>query len=170
MLMYRNFRTLVLLVDQLIISSLIEPLEPSLKEIFSFQTINHLIAEQLPRSCWVEARSQYNAQCLLKFAASRSRLNLILLLVFHDLFVPYMNFVFGIASNGLGAVVSVARLENNPDFVQKEVIHELGHVFGLSHCVLPCVMTFSNSVWEAKQKNGKFCPKCLQKLQKLMKG
>ncbi|MHA2244357.1 MAG: hypothetical protein ACXADY_05270 [Candidatus Hodarchaeales archaeon] len=63
-------------------------------------------------------------------------------------------------------VVSIYRLKNDPDFLKKEITHELGHVFGLEHCTLPCVMTFSNSVWEARLKSSTFCEKCLKQLER----
>jgi archaemetzincin len=88
----------------------------------------------------------------------------VVLIISKDVYVQGLNFVFGIASKGLGAIVSVYRLENDPEFVEKEITHELGHVFGLRHCFLPCVMTFSNSVWEARLKSGTFCEKCRKEI------
>lgn len=76
-----------------------------------------------------------------------------LLLTAQDCFSGNLNFVFGVARRGVGAIVSMYRLGGSSDFANKECIHELGHVFGLGHCQLPCVMTFSNSVMEAQQKH-----------------
>ena len=64
----------------------------------------------------------------------------------------------------MGCVVSTNRLKQSVDFVRKECTHELGHVFGLSHCKLPCVMTFSNSVHEANQKQSTLCESCRNKV------
>ncbi|WP_082781434.1 archaemetzincin family Zn-dependent metalloprotease [Thermococcus peptonophilus] len=94
-----------------------------------------------------------------------------------DLYERGMNFVFGVASEKLrSAVVSIHRLR--PEFygkpsndellierTVKEVMHELGHVFGLSHCPnVRCVMHFSNSVYDTDVKLPYYCPNCEQKL------
>ncbi|ODS39259.1 MAG: hypothetical protein A7316_05990 [Candidatus Altiarchaeales archaeon WOR_SM1_86-2] len=74
-----------------------------------------------------------------------------------------MNFIFGIASYGRGAVVSIFRLDSLK-LIENECIHEVGHVLGLGHCMDYCVMRFSNSLYEAKQKPGYLCEKCKRKL------
>lgn len=94
-----------------------------------------------------------------------------------DLYEKGMNFVFGVASEKLrSAVVSIHRLR--PEFygrpsndellierTVKEVMHELGHVFGLSHCPnVRCVMHFSNSVDDTDIKLPYYCPNCERKL------
>jgi len=93
-----------------------------------------------------------------------------------DLYTPGLNFVFGIASpEPPAALVSYARLKD-PDEklfisrVRKEVTHELGHSFGLSHCSVPgCVMNFSNSLAEVDLKGEDFCPSCREKLLRALK-
>src|SRR3989339_1375580 len=73
-----------------------------------------------------------------------------------DLFIPILTFVFGEAQlKGIGAVVSTRRLHNRfyglpenreetTDRLLKEAVHELGHTFGLIHCIQPkCVMNSS---------------------------
>lgn len=90
-----------------------------------------------------------------------------------DLFVPELNFIFGQADTENGvAVVSIARLNaehysRDPDLellkerTVKEVTHEIGHIFGLSHCMKPeCIMFFSANVAETDQKGPGFCAAC----------
>lgn len=49
--------------------------------------------------------------------------------------------------------------------VAKEVLHEVGHVFGLGHCKNQlCVMRFSNSIVDTDIKRAKFCLSCAKKL------
>lgn len=88
-----------------------------------------------------------------------------------DIYVPDMNFVFGLASSDGGcAIVSTNRLRSNDpgifrERLLKEVAHELGHVFGLSHCPdRRCVMHFSNSLQDTDFKSSEMCGKCSTKL------
>lgn len=90
-----------------------------------------------------------------------------------DLYIPIFCFVFGEAQlRGKAAVISLHRLR--PEFyglepnkellyerVIKESIHELGHNFGLTHCLDEnCVMYFSHSIWHTDVKKSCFCEEC----------
>ncbi len=90
-----------------------------------------------------------------------------------DLFIPVLTFVFGQSQlDGRGAVVSTFRLHNEYyglpadedlllDRAVKEVVHELGHAFGLVHCPdYSCVMTASTYVEEVDLKGAQFCSDC----------
>lgn len=90
-----------------------------------------------------------------------------------DLFVPVLTFVFGEAQlNGKAAIVSISRLKNEfyglpkndrllLDRIEKEVIHELGHTFGLFHCInYDCVMSSSMYVENIDLKSKSFCRNC----------
>jgi archaemetzincin len=83
-----------------------------------------------------------------------------------DLYVPRLNFVFGLALREGGvALVSWHRLTGGDTAlgtrIAKEVIHEVGHLEGLNHCPdEDCVMWFSNTLWETDRKRADFCPKC----------
>jgi len=45
------------------------------------------------------------------------------------------------------------------------MLHELGHMFGLDHCVyFECVMNGSNHLDEADARPHHLCPVCLRKL------
>jgi len=90
-----------------------------------------------------------------------------------DLFIPILTYIFGQAYlNGRSGVASLYRLNNerygmtsNEKFIldrfTKEVIHELGHAFGLIHCHIPtCVMRASTYVEDIDQKSASLCLKC----------
>jgi len=82
-----------------------------------------------------------------------------------DAYVPPLNFIFGVASPKLGVcTVYLPRLKIGVDTygflsrLRKEVLHELGHLFGLHHCLNKlCVMAFSNSIYDVDRKTYKFC-------------
>ncbi|MFX1505054.1 MAG: peptidase [Promethearchaeota archaeon] len=153
-----------ILVDPIISPSIIIGLENHLIDVFSFDSIEISKLVQIPSSCWNTVRQQFEANCLLAYISSQIPAGIVLLIISKDTYIQGLNFVFGVASKGIGAVVSIYRLENDPEFIQKEITHELGHVFGLKHCFLPCVMTFSNSVREARLKNTSFCEKCRKEM------
>lgn len=90
-----------------------------------------------------------------------------------DLFIPILTYIFGQAFlNGSAGIASHYRLSNerygldNDDRLilerfKKEVIHELGHTFGLLHChISTCVMRASTYVEDIDQKNETFCSEC----------
>ena len=94
-----------------------------------------------------------------------------------DLFIPILTFIFGQAMlNGQTGIASLFRLSNERYGIEadeklllerftKEVIHELGHTFGLIHCMDPtCVMRSSTYVEDIDQKNQKLCHHCREKL------
>jgi len=125
------------------------------------------------------ARRQYNGNSLLKqvdsisFPDSLKTLGLFNV----DLFIPILTFIFGQAFlGGRTGIASLYRLSNErygmtPDNLllldrfQKEVIHELGHSFGLIHCHHPtCVMRSSTYVEDIDQKEQRLCQKCRAEL------
>ena len=90
-----------------------------------------------------------------------------------DLFIPILTFVFGQSLlDGPGAVVSTYRLRNEfyglpsdegllVDRTLKEIVHELGHSFGLVHCPdYDCVMHPSSNVEGVDLKGAFFCQDC----------
>jgi archaemetzincin len=94
-----------------------------------------------------------------------------------DLYVPRLNFVFGEADIVSGtAIVSLCRLRQEYyglasdealflERATKEIVHELGHTFGLGHCPnSKCVMHFSNSLADTDLKEANFCSSCRPKI------
>ena len=90
-----------------------------------------------------------------------------------DLFIPILTFIFGQAFlNGRSGIASNYRLSNERYGIKldeklvlerfiKEVIHELGHTFGLIHCHIPtCVMRSSTYVEDIDQKSMHLCLNC----------
>ena len=90
-----------------------------------------------------------------------------------DLFVPVLTFVFGEAQlEGRCALVSSHRLEEEfyglptrPELLRerlfKESVHELGHTFGLRHCLeWDCVMASTHAVERLDLKRAEFCLSC----------
>lgn len=129
------------------------------------------------------SRGQYNGNKLLhKIEDLFSTENSKLIAVFNvDLFIPILTYIFGQAFlKGNTAITSTYRLGNERyglpkdeslllERFRKEVIHELGHTFGLIHCIDPvCVMRSSTYVEEIDQKSYKLCHKCKSELVKLM--
>ena len=98
-----------------------------------------------------------------------------LILTEYDCYVPGLTFVFGVARLSRCALVSLSRLgcgssDSTAAFLAKECVHEVGHLFSLHHCALPCVMTYSTTVEEALQKDSQLCPACTTKLQWMRHG
>lgn len=94
-----------------------------------------------------------------------------------DLFIPILTYIFGQAHlNGRSGIVSSYRLSNErygmtPDEnllserFCKELIHELGHTFGLIHCHVPdCVMRSGTYVEDIDLKSAGFCKSCREQL------
>ncbi len=88
-----------------------------------------------------------------------------------------LTFVFGQSQlDGAGAVVSTYRLQNefyglpsNDELLferaVKEVIHELGHAFGLVHCPdYLCVMSAATYVEDVDLKQAELCRECRTQL------
>jgi archaemetzincin len=92
-----------------------------------------------------------------------------------DLFVPDSPFVFGEADReSRSAVVSLARLRQGAEGemlrrrLQGEVVHQAGHLLGLSYCEDPrCVMFFAQTPQDCDRKQLSLCNLCRNELAKL---
>jgi archaemetzincin len=120
-------------------------------------------------------RRQYNGNKLLKEVDTlySTDSNKTIGLFNVDIFIPVLTYIFGQAIlNGRSGITSMYRFSNerygmksDESFIierfKKEIIHELGHTFGLIHCHVPtCVMQSSTYVEDIDQKTANLCIKC----------
>ena len=128
--------------------------------------------EKLPKSAYNGVRKQYRSDLLLNFL-EKSYQGRSIGITKEDIYTEGLNFIFGQAKmRGRVAVVSICRLD--PTFfhlpedkellerrVIKEVIHEVGHMLGLTHCNKKgCVMVFSNIIGDVDKKTKNLCEMC----------
>lgn len=129
-----------------------------------------------PTFAWDARRRQYLAGAILAHVQP-GEASSALAVADLDLYVPGLNFVFGLADPGAArAIIALPRLRQSfyglseddalfRERVLKEAVHELGHVYGLRHCPeRRCVMAFSNSLRDTDDKTWRFCPRCLERL------
>jgi archaemetzincin len=126
-----------------------------------------------------QTRGQYSSTVLLSQLSGRNPDGgKFIALVDVDLYIPVLTYVFGEAElGGVAAIVSTHRLSNRLyglpddhrlflDRVAKEIIHELGHLFGLIHCRgFECVMRSSTYVEEIDLKRSSPCAECARALE-----
>ncbi|MFX1238524.1 MAG: archaemetzincin family Zn-dependent metalloprotease, partial [Promethearchaeota archaeon] len=129
-------------------------------------------------------RKQYDASLLLslmKYVFSQADYTCVLGVLEEDIYSRTMNFIFGIAERACYhyagfSIISICRLREsfygrkvNPSLLElrvlKEVIHEIGHVFGLGHCQNKCVMVFSEKLVDTDNKPPNYCHDCTASLQ-----
>jgi archaemetzincin len=151
-------------------------LQVRLHEVFSVEVSPSSLIS-LPQWAYDPLRSQYDAGALLQTLPEGKVHGRILGIVDQDLFLPRLNFVFGLADpQGRRALIALPRLRQDffglaPDpnlfllRAVKEAVHELGHIKGLEHCPDPgCVMYFSNALGDTDHKGYQFCPRCRAKI------
>ena len=135
-----------------------EPVGRSLISVYKLDTIKSGILRPI-KSAYNVKRGQYDATHLLNYLIRNRGGDIALWVVDEDIYCEGMNFVFGLASFRRGAILSRFRL-NSIELIEKETIHEIGHVLGLNHCPNQCVMHFSNSLLEAMEKPSELCESC----------
>lgn len=158
-------------VDGGLIGSLISPLQSA----FRIPVHLHKTDYVDPTFAFDPIRNQYNSTALIAVMLDRfpDAEGKILGITSIDLFVPVLTYVIGEAQlDGKVAVVSTYRLDDTlyglppnrrltEERLFKEALHELGHTFGLIHCIdYTCVMHSSTSVEEIDVKGADFCLQC----------
>ena len=137
-----------------------------------------------PHYAYNDIRCQYNSKLILKRLLQRNLHGTLRLIgvTSVDLYVPILKFVFGLAQiEGKCSIISLHRLyprfydqPSNPDLllarVEKTVLHELGHTFGITHCRdRRCVMYSSVRIENTDAKQPDFCPTCFELFQWYLK-
>jgi len=173
-------------VEPEFVQALIEPLGAT---FHSHVTVSESSLDLSPH--FDKSRSQFNSTSILQFIKKsfvdnnhQSRKNphatrAYLAVTGSDLFIPILTYVFGEAElHGHVGVVSYYRLQTErygllPNSVLlserliKEATHELGHVFGLVHCMSSeCVMHTSTYAEDIDLKSAAFCRDCGRILRK----
>lgn len=137
-----------------------------------------------PQYAYNDIRFQYDSKLILKHLLQHIHHKTLRLIgvTSVDLYVPILQFVFGLAQiKGPCLIISLHRL--NPKFydqpansailmtrVEKTVLHELGHTFGLTHCRnRRCVMYSSTRIEDTDLKQPDFCPTCFELFQWYLK-
>jgi archaemetzincin len=128
-----------------------------------------------PEYAFDKRRLQYNAGTILKVFESIPFYDYekVVGVIDVDLFVPILTHVFGEArQGGRHALVSLFRLKRNADgstpskplFLEraaKVALHELGHLFNLTHCMdQRCLMHFSGGLQDLDKAPLYFCRYC----------
>lgn len=126
--------------------------------------------DERPANTFDVRRQQHSSRVILAWLSERLPPDTAKLLAITDvdLFIPVLTFVFGEAQlSGAVAVVSTARLREPPieaivrARLAKESVHEVGHTFGLVHCVAPsCVMARSPALASVDVKEDRLCSDC----------
>lgn len=155
-------------------SELIDKILPELKKYLS-TTINSYPLSLDLSFAYSSERGQYYSTKILQHILpySESSDGKFIALVEVDLYIPVFTYVFGEAQlNGNVSLVSLCRLHEefysgNSDETLliertiKEILHELGHNFGLVHCKdWDCVMHSSLGIEEVDIKGTDYCRNC----------
>jgi archaemetzincin len=149
-------------------------LDTAAAEWFPFP-VRRLPSLAIPEGSYDAARRQYQSVEVMKALAQTAPSDTARLLGVTevDLAIPMLTFLFGQAQlEGRVAVVSLCRLRQefyglpaNDSLLRertiKEMLHELGHTFGLIHCSEPqCAMSLATHVDLVDAKRERYCGRC----------
>lgn len=155
-------------------TELIQKIVLELKKLFYVEVQTANINLELKESFSRDRNQYYSTKIISNAIPLTQHLDgNIILIVESDLFVPIFTYVFGEAQlNGKHSIISLCRLHEEFytgrtddkllfDRAMKEVLHELGHNFGLHHCKnWDCVMHSSTSIEEVDIKGSFYCKEC----------
>jgi len=137
--------------------------------------IRRLPAVAIPERAYDAKRGQYQSVEIMKMLAERAPHDAVRVLGVTDvdLAIPMLSFLFGQAQfEGPIAVVSLCRLHQEfyglpaqqellRERTVKEVLHELGHTFGLTHCAdAKCAMSLATHIELVDAKAEQYCARC----------
>ncbi len=137
--------------------------------------IRRLAPVAIPERAYDARRGQYQSVEIMKTLAQDTPgdATRILGVTDVDLAIPMLSFLFGQAQlNGRIAVVSLCRLHQEfyglpaeddllRERIVKEVLHEMGHTFGLVHCRdQKCVMSLATHIGLVDSKSQQYCSPC----------
>lgn len=137
--------------------------------------IRRLPPLSIPAGAYDAKRKQYQSVEMMKLLAQQAPRDAsrILGITDVDLAIPMLSFLFGQAQfDGPIAVVSLCRLHQEfyglppqetllRERTVKEVLHELGHTFGLVHCSEPaCAMSLATHIELVDAKSERYCARC----------
>ncbi|HET7890579.1 MAG TPA: archaemetzincin [Candidatus Sulfotelmatobacter sp.] len=137
--------------------------------------IRRLPPLSVPAGAYDARRGQYQSVEMMKLLAQHAPRDAsrILGVTDVDLAIPMLSFLFGQAQfDGPVALVSLCRLHQEfyglpsqetllRERTVKEVLHELGHTFGLVHCADPtCVMSLATHIELVDAKAERYCARC----------
>ena len=149
-------------------------LEDSLRQAFGFE-VRRAASCADPLYAFDASRLQYSSTLILReiVRSLPSDAFRVLGVTEVDLFIPMLSFIYGQAQlGGKAGIVSVARLSQefygmpaNQDLkanrTVKEAIHELGHTFGLIHCLdKGCPMSLATNIHQLDLKGSELCHGC----------
>ena len=137
-------------------------------------------SQPLPDGAFDPNRNQHRAEDLIELVSRVGSGDKNIGVTAEDLYYRRRNYVFGLAYlDGSGSVVSTYRLQTSSDGgfsnksasdivddrIRKEVVHEIGHTYGLEHCNNNrCVMNFSRTVQKVDIKEENLCGSCQRRL------